>query len=152
MKAKAENLTKQQIVQAWNWCKLIDGQDGRFIRQDALGAVIKYTDYDSDTEYGWCIEYLLSPTFLESKGISTNSFCEENVRVLFLKNYNANIDAPVGKYRIHYTASDNRTAENCPINESRFAWQESSITDDGKIALQNIFGLSDDLMHTIFPS
>lgn len=97
MKAKAENLTKEQIVQAWNWCKLIDGQDGKYIRQDALGAVIKYRDYDHNTEYGWCVEYLLSPTFLESNGILTNAFCEENVRVLFVKNYDANIDAPVGK-------------------------------------------------------
>lgn len=145
MKTKATNLTSEQIELAWNTAVVVKGQNPRFTREDFLGAVIHREDYDVDSKYGWCVEYILSPQLLEHYGCSVqDAFCEENIRVLFIGNYDANKDEHIGHYSARYMA-------NKLQNKYQFVYQTSDISEEGMLALKQKFHLSDEIMRTIFP-
>lgn len=141
-------LTDQQIEQVWNFAKTIDGKDPQTIRQDILGAIIHKKDYNNgNTDFGWCAEYVLSPTLLESYNIpSEHAFCEENIRVLHVRNYYANTDEPIGHYKALYRPQ----FDSDSYNRWQKAWQISDIIPEGIEMLQQKFNLSDELVHEIF--
>lgn len=136
MKTKATNLTPEQIELAWNTAEKIDGQDSQSIREDFLGAIIHREDYDVDSKYGWCVEYILSPQLLEHYGCSVqDAFCEENIRVLFIGNYEANKNECIGHYATRYRANEKRQ------NRYQLVWQNSDISEYGMCALKKKFHL-----------
>lgn len=144
MKTKATNLTPKQIESAWNTAVVIKGQNPRSIREDFLGATIHRKDYDINSKYGWCIEYVLSPAFLEQYGSTADAFCEENIRVLFIGNHESNKNECIGHYEVRYKA-------NGLQNKYQFVYQTSDISEEGMLALKQKFHLSDEIMRTIFP-
>lgn len=146
MKTRATNLSSEQVEQAWEYAELLANQNPQHIRTDFLGAIIHREDYeDINSEYGWCVEYVLSPTFLAAHGIpTTNIFCEENIRVLNIANQEANRNNNTG----HYEARCARC--NTMHNQWQQVWQISDITEEGISALQTKFNLSADLVSEIF--
>lgn len=147
MKTKATNLTPKQIELAWNTAVVVEGQDLRSIREDFLGAIIHRKDYDVNSKYGWCVEYILSPQLLEHHcGCSVeDAFCEENIRVLFIGNHEANKNECIGHYATRYRANNERQ------NRYQLVWQNSDISEYGMFVLKKKFHLSDEIMRTIFP-
>ena len=87
MKQKAD-LTLEQVELAWNFANIVENVDSSCVRQDFLGAYIHKDQYNQDTEFGWCVEYILNQEFLnEHSTTGANIFCEANVRVLFIRNH-----------------------------------------------------------------
>lgn len=147
MKTKATNLTSEQIESAWKTAVVLEGQDPRFIREDFLGAIIHREDYNVNSKYGWCVEYILSPQLLEHHcGCSVeDAFCEENIRVLFIGNHEANKNECIGHYATRYRANNERQ------NRYQLVWQNSDISEYGMFVLKKKFHLSDDILRKIFP-
>ena len=98
MKQKAD-LTLAQIQQAWNFAETINEEYDNFERKDFLGAYIHKDQYNQDTEFGWCVEYILDQEFLNQYSTTdADIFCEANVRVLFIRNHLQNINEGVGNF------------------------------------------------------
>ena len=140
---KAE-LTKQQIQQAWEFAEINDEKRKDEIRRDFLGAEIHYEDYNQDTPYGWCVEYVLSAETLSKIGIeSPDLFCEANVRVLFIGNYIENEGHPIGCYKSKF-----KKRGSC--NKRQYVWQESELSEYGIEEIKSQFNLTSEEATTIF--
>ncbi len=82
VKCKAILDQKEQEM-VWKYAELVNGEDSDIVRKDFLGAEIHKSDYDKNTNYGWCAEMILSPSFLEENSLNVdNKYCEANLRVL----------------------------------------------------------------------
>lgn len=167
MKTKATNLTPEQIESAWKTAVVVEGQDPRSIREDFLGAIIHRKDYDVNSQFGWCVEYILSPQLLEHHcGCSVeDAFCEENICVLNKVNYECNKDELlIGRYAIAYDACESK--DQCPKSKSTSVANKAGkgltneyhhikwvwYTNEAMIsALKQKFHLSDDILREIFP-
>jgi len=139
-------LTKGQIKQAWDYAKVINGVDPKFVRMDCLGAMIHFDEYDMDTEYGWCAEYVLSQEVLSNYGINNvNLFNEANIRILHIGNYNENIGHRIGQYSVKYkyVKAPKRNLRQNPNNISE-------INRLGVDELKRLFTLSDQQVSDIF--
>ena len=141
MKQKAD-LTLAQIQQAWNFAETINEEYDNFERKDFLGAYIHKDQYNQDTEFGWCVEYILNQEFLnEHSTTGANIFCEANVRVLFIKNHLQNINNPIGEFYDYYEYDD-----NYKCNRFQEIRQQSNITQEGIDELKQTYGLSDEVI------
>jgi hypothetical protein len=90
MKTLAQ-LTSEQVDMAWTFAKPIPNEDSNEVRQDFLGALIHRDKYNVDDPYGWIVEYILDEEFLRKHSkTGADIFCEANVRVLFVGNYEKN--------------------------------------------------------------
>lgn len=138
-------LSIEEQNQIWQFAPTIEGKDENVIRQDFLGAEIHKSDYDSDSLHGWCVEYVLSPNELREMEISTpsNLLCEANIRILQMGNYVANL----GHRKGHY---ESRITRECGKNRYQQIWQQSKITSEGISALQEVFGLSEEQIKSLF--
>lgn len=166
MKTKATNLTPEQIELAWNAAEKIDGQDSQSIRKDFLGAIIHRQDYNVISKYGWCIEYVLSPRLLNYYGCSVlDAFCEENICVLNIVNYEYNKDevhighyaAANEEYELEYQSQELKStlsaneAEKELKNEYQYFKRTWDANEARMFALKKKFHLSNEIMRTIFP-
>ena len=139
---KAE-LTEDQIEKAWSFADVMSGKDTSKVREDFLGAEIHFDEYGQETPFGWCAEYVLSPTILSKNGIPCDkAFCEANIRVLFIGNYNANAENQIGYYQTKYK-------REMGVNKHQYVWQEARISDFGKEELRKQFNLSETALEQI---
>lgn len=61
----------QQIQEAWNHARVVEGYDQSRFRKDACGAWIIRDKYrDTDSLYGWVIDHVVPQSLLREKGIS----------------------------------------------------------------------------------
>ena len=140
---KAE-LTTEQIKQAWEFAEIIDENRKDEIRRDFLGAEIHYGDYNQDTEYGWCVEYVLSAETLSRIGVEgVNLFNEANVRVLFIGNYIENEGHPIGCYKTKFK-------KRGLCNKRQYVWQDSELSECGIEELKKQFNLTSKNVSAIF--
>lgn len=138
-------LSPTEIDIVWQYATPIDGKDQNYIRQDFLGAEIHKNDYEKDSLYGWCAEYVLSPQDLQQMGIAnTNILCEANVRVLQLGNFTSNIGHRRGHYERHITLDKDE-------NRHQTSWQVSDISEYGISELRKAFSLKDEQIQSLFP-
>lgn len=139
MKTLAQ-LTSEQVEVAWTFAKPIPNEDSNEVRQDFLGALIHRDKYNVDDPYGWIVEYILDEEFL-SKHSKTGAdiFCEANVRVLFIGNYEKNKNNRIGYYEGAYMAE-------CNVNRKQYVCAVYHLSQFGKEELQKNYGLTDDVM------
>lgn len=136
-------LTPNQIEQAWQFADRIEGEDEQVVRKDCLGAKISKKEYGKNTEYGWYVEYVLGQEFLDNYSTTgADMFCEANVRVLFAKNYLANLEKPIGKFDVMYRYENKHNEHQCPH-------QSSTITSGCVEKLKEIYGLYEEDINTI---
>ena len=143
---KLENLTKEQIKQAWDWTCENPNNDANKVRYDLLGAEIHFDEYNDNKPYGWCIEYIITPEILAKWGkYDICLFCQENVVVLLLGNYEQNIGHKVGQYDAWYIS------EGYGNNKRQYARANYVISKEWIRKLQQTFGLSDNIINDLFP-
>lgn len=141
MKQKATLTTVEQQL-AWSFAEIIEGEDANCVRKDFLGAYIHRNDYNKNTDFGWCVEYILDQNFLnEHSTTHANIFCRANVRVLFIKNHLQNINNPIGEFYDYYEYDD-----NYKCNRFQEIRQQSNITQEGIDELKQTYGLSDEVI------
>lgn len=139
MKTLAQ-LTPEQEEVAWTFAKPIPSEDPNKVRQDFLGARIHRDEYNKDAPYGWVAEYVLNHNFLNDySNIEADIFCEANVRVLFVGNYEKNKNYRIGYYEGAYMAE-------CSVNRKQYACAVYHLSPFGKEELQKTYGLTDDAM------
>lgn len=165
MKTKATNLTSEQIESAWKTAVVVEGQDPRSIREDFLGAIIHRKDYDVYSQFGWCVEYILSPQLLEYYGCSVeDAFCKENTCVLNIMNYGYNMDEHIGRHAAAYKTYESEDQKQEPESTSTASKSDEELINEYKpikwvwkidgariSALKQKFHLSDDILREIFP-
>ena len=133
-------LTPEQVELAWTFAKPIPNEDPNKVRQDFLGARIHRDEYNKDVPYGWVAEYILSHNFLnEYSSIEADIFCEANVRVLFVGNYEKNKNNKIGYYEGAYM-------EECNVNRKQYVCAVYHLSQFGKEELHKTYGLTDDAM------
>lgn len=136
-------LTPQEVELVWTYADSIEGKDPNAIRQDFLESEIHKEDYDKNSPYGWCAEYVVSPQELSQLGLNTqNVLCDANIRVLHLGNFTANTNHLKGRYRKKYREEDGRLQQH---------WHISEITDYGISELEKGLGLNEEQIKEMFP-
>lgn len=139
-KQLATDLSEEQINQIWELADIIDDENPNEVRRDFLGARIHRDEYGKNTDFGWYIEYVLDQDFLNKYSTTgADIFCEANVRVLFAKNYLANIEQPVGRFYVYNRYEDN-------YNKPQKIQQKSDILPECIEALKKIYGLTDEVI------
>lgn len=142
MKQKAD-LTLAQIQQAWNFAETINEEYDNFERKDFLGAYIHKDQYNQDTEFGWCVEYILDQEFLNQYSTTdADIFCEANVRVLFFKNFKENLINKRGEYSVFYKYENIYQS-----NRLQSQRQISYITQENIDILKKTYGLPDEVIN-----
>lgn len=137
-------LNLDQIRMAWNYACLRDNTNSLTIRQDFLGAEIHFDDYDCDKEFGWCVEYVIPPHRLAVLDVNIeDAFCEENIRVLNIRNYGSNNGHRPGCYNAYYHNEGDHI-------KRQYAYQTSVISQEGIDALKKKFNLSDEFIVSYF--
>lgn len=145
MKTLATNLSTQEISTAWQMANPIQGKDPNICRLDALGAIIKRNEYDKPGQYGWVVEYVLSPAELSNVAtIQASPFVGCNLRILQYANYAASESDNRGIYHVRKVMKNDK--EN---NQDSF--QIADISQLGLNELQRTFGISNADMERLFP-
>mgnify|MGYP003294461490 CR=1 FL=1 len=136
-------LTPEQIELAWTFAKPIPNEDPNKVRQDFLGARIYKNKYNVDDPYGWVAEYVLNHNFLrDHSNTDEDIFCEANVRVLFIGNYEKNKNYKIGYYEGAYM-------DECEVNRKQYVCAVYHLSPFGKEELQKTYGLTDDSMNLL---
>ena len=142
-KQLATELSEEQINQAWEFADIIDDENPNEVRKDFLGARVHRDEYGKNSDFGWYIEYVLDQDFLNKYSTTgADIFCEANVRVLFAKNYLANLEKPIGKYDVMYRYENKHNEHQCPH-------QISTITLGCVEKLKEIYGLYEEDINSI---
>ena len=142
-KQLATDLSEEQINQVWQFADIIDDENPNEVRKDFLGARVHRDEYGKNTDFGWYIEYVLDQDFLNKYSTTgADIFCEANVRVLFAKNYLANLEKPIGKFDVMYRYENKHNEHQCPH-------QSSTITSGCVEKLKEIYGLYEEDINSI---
>lgn len=145
MKTLATNLSTQEISTAWQMANPIQRKDPNICRLDALGAIIKRNEYGKPGQYGWVVEYVLSPAELSNVAtIQASPFVDCNLRILQYANHAASESDNRGIYHVRKVMKDDK--EN---NQDSF--QIADISQLGLNELQRTFGISDADIERLFP-
>lgn len=141
------NLNQQEIDTIWEYAEPIPHIDASKKRLDCLGAIINKEEYNNFTsQYGWCVEYVLSPELLAHEGIPLqNMLCEANVRILHVDNYTLNRGHNIGEFA-------RRVVKEGAVNKMCSpVWEVLYTKQEWIQKLQKIFDISDEKIKRMFP-
>ena len=136
-------LSPEQIDQAWEFARPIEGENPDQVRHDFVGARIHRDKYNCDDPYGWVVEYILNEKFLEDYAtIDADVFCATNVRVLYFKNQLKNANNSVREVVASYINQNEQ-------NVRQYLAPVYLLSREQLNVLKEIYGLSDEIINLL---